>query len=181
LPRLEAYFGKEAKGAEEPAVADLTRVVVQPDFTVVLIGLDPAPAADLAPFCDRVQGGAGQGSLTLRLTRDAVLRGVRGGLTAEEMLGRLKRHSSTPVPGNVEQEVRGWCAWVRTVSVAPATLVRCPDRATADRVQSALGKRAERLNETTVALPAGRLTGGERQKLLGQGVFLDEGGREGPL
>jgi hypothetical protein len=181
LPRLEAYFGRDMEKADEPAVSEATRVVVQPDFTVVVIGLNPAPAADLAPFCDPLQGGAGQGSLTLRLTRDAVLRGVRGGLTAEEILGRLKRHSSTPVPGNVEQEVRDWCAWVRTVSASPATLVRCPDRATADRVQSALGKRAERLNDTTVAYPAGRLTAGERQKLLGQGVFLDEGGRKEPI
>ena len=40
-------------------VAKVPRVVVQPDFSVILIGLNPAPVAELAPFCERVKGRAG--------------------------------------------------------------------------------------------------------------------------
>src|SRR5262249_12325168 len=72
LPRLDLYFGREVE--EAPAVAEQSRVIVQPDFTVVLIGLNPAPAAELMPFCDRAQGSVAGGSMTLRLSRESVLR-----------------------------------------------------------------------------------------------------------
>jgi hypothetical protein len=170
-PQLDLYFGKPP--GVPPAPATPTRIVVQPDFTVVVMGSNPAQAADLVPFCERVRGSAGSSSLTLRLTRDLVLKAINEGLPGEEIVTRLERSASMPLPGNVAHELREWCGWVRRVTVAPASLVRCPDRATADRVQSALGRKAERLNDTTVAFTAGALTGAEKQKLQKQGVFLE--------
>jgi hypothetical protein len=169
LPRLDAYFGKVAT---TPTPAAATRVVVQPDFTIVVIGLDPAPVADLAPFCERVRGSATHGSLTYRLSRASLFRGLAGGLKPDEILARLLKHASNELPGNVVTEVQSWCGQARTVEVAPATLVRCPDADTAGRVVSALGKLAQRVGETVVALNSDNITPALRQKLQAEGILL---------
>ena len=170
LPRLDAYFGK---GTTATAAAPApTRVVVQPDFTIIVIGLDAAPVADLAPFCDRVRGSASAGSLTFRLSRPSLFRGLAGGLNADEVLARLRKHVSNELPANVLTEVETWCGQARSVDVAPATLVRCPDTDTAGRGVSALGKMAQRVGEKVVALDTEGITPGVRQKLQAAGILL---------
>ncbi len=77
-----------------------------------------------------------------------------------------------PLPANVVHEVREWSNWVRSVSTEPATLLRCPDAAAAVRVLVALGRRAEKLNETTVAFSHAALGEADRRKLLEQGIVL---------
>jgi hypothetical protein len=176
-PRLDMYFGHEPPAAEVPDVPVGTRVVVQPDFSVIVIGVDLAPVAELAPFCERVRERSGAGAVTLRITRASVLRAATASLSGAEILDRLQRHSSTPLPGNVAHEVREWAGWVRTVSAEPATVFRCPDASAAERVLAALGRQAEKLSETTVAFPHAALSDAERRKLLEQGIVLSR--REG--
>ncbi|MDR3632358.1 MAG: helicase-associated domain-containing protein [Isosphaeraceae bacterium] len=172
-PLLAAYFGRPGLKLDQDALATGdTRVVVQPDFSVIIIGLNPAPAAALAPFCERANRQPGSGALVLNLTRTSVLKAVGQGLPGGEILARLQKHASNGLPANVEREVRDWCGWVRSVDIATLTVVRCGDRATADRVVSALGKRAERLNDTIVALAVDRLTAAERAKLQSQGILV---------
>ena len=127
LPRLDLYFGAEVE--EAPAAAEQSRVVVQPDFSVVIIGLNPAPGADLAPFCERLPGRASPGTLQLKITREAVVRAVAQGLKPAELAARLRKHATTPVPANVLHEVQEWAGWVREVQYATWTVFRCPDRA----------------------------------------------------
>ena len=56
--RLDAYFGREVPASElAPAADEAAKVVVQPDFSVIVIGLNPTAAAELAPFCERATGG----------------------------------------------------------------------------------------------------------------------------
>jgi hypothetical protein len=146
--------------------------VVQPDFTIVVIGLDPAPLAELAPFCDRVRGSATHGSLTFRLTRASLFRGLAAGLKPDEILNRLRKHASNELPGNVVAEVQAWSGQARTVDVATATLVYCPDAETAGRVVSALGKLAQRVGDRVVALDREGITPALRQKLQSEGILL---------
>ncbi len=178
-PRLDALFGQSAPKATRRA-ADVARVVVQPDFSVIVIGLNPAPLAELAPFCERAAGSVGEGAMTYKLTRASVVRAVADGLPPEEIVARLERHASGRLPANVAREVRGWCDWIRPISASPAVLLRCPDRAAADRVQSALGRRAERLGDTIVVFPEAQLGSAEKQKLLAQGLLLPRESGEGP-
>jgi hypothetical protein len=178
-PRLDVYFGRVEVAEESPAAAQ-TRVVVQPDFSVIVIGLNPAPVAELAPFCERVRGRASAGSLTLRITRDSVIKALAGGLPPDQVLARLEKHASTPLPKNVATEVRGWCAWVRTIAPSSATLLRCPDSATADRVMGVLGKHGERLGETVVAITLNGLDSAMRQKLQNHGILLESGRQRKP-
>jgi hypothetical protein len=51
-------------------------------------------------------------------------------------------------------------------------VIRCPDSTTVARVVSALGKKAERLGETLVALHTPNLSSAERQKLQDQGILI---------
>lgn len=168
--RLPAFFGHPVTEAE-PEAAQQTRVIVQPDFSIIVIGLDPAPAVELAPFCERGKGQPGQGALQYKLTRESVVRALLAGLTGEEIVGRLQRLSSNPVPGNVLHEVRAWGGWVRQLEAVPVNLFRCPDAETAERLVSALGKRAERLGDTAVAVTE-KLTAADSKRLLGQGLFV---------
>ena len=170
LPRFDGYFGRDYEPGEEAGTA-ATRVIVQPDFSVVVIGLDPAPAAELAPFCERAGGQSGQGALTFKITRASVIRAASQGLSSSAILARLKKHASVDVPENVLREVREWAGWVRLVNIRPVMVVRCPDREAVARVVSALGKKAERLSDTLVALHAPKLTPADRQKLQENGIL----------
>jgi hypothetical protein len=179
LPRLDVYFGREPGGISVSPVGSpggtsvSPVVVVQPDFSVLVIGLDHSPLAELLPFCERVRERSSPGAATLRLTRASVIKGAVTGLSSAEMLERLQRHCRTPLPDNVAHEVREWASWVRAVSAAPAMLFRCPDAAAADRVIAALGHHAEKLNETTVAFASAALVDADRRKLLEQGIVLN--------
>jgi hypothetical protein len=171
LPRFAGYFGqKYDPGKEEQGIS--TKVIVQPDFSILVIGLDPAPAVELAPFCDRSGGHAGQGALTFKISRESVVRGVMQGLNAQAILARLTKYASVDVPVNVAKEIQEWASWVRQVNVRPITVIRCPDSATVDRVVAALGKKAERLGETLAALHTQNLASAERQKLQEQGILI---------
>ena len=173
-PRLDAYFGRKVKPADlagMPGGAE-SKVVVQPDFSVVVIGTNPAPAAALAPFCERATKGSGQGAMVLKLTRESVVKAVAHGLKPEEIVARLKKFASNEIPTNVLREVEGWSGWVRRVTLGTMTVLRCPDAETADRLVGALKKRAERVNETIVAVDGGKLTSAERAKLKDQGLIV---------
>ncbi len=173
-PRLDAYFGREVPRSEMAPTADgAARVVVQPDFSVIVIGPNPAAAAELAPFCERSTGGAGHGAMILKLTRDSVVKAVGHGLEPDEVVARLRRHASNEVPANVLHEVKQWSTWVRRITPTTLTVLRCPDRETADRVVSALRKQAERLNDTLVALDAKTLTPADRTRLVAQGIVVE--------
>ncbi len=171
LPRSDGYFGRDYDAGEDDRPT-ATRVIVQPDFSVIVIGLDPAPAAELAPFCQRTRGHLGEGAITFRITRDSVVRATSQGLSEGAILARLHKHASIQVPENVLREVREWAGWVRLVNVRQVTVVRCPNPDTTTRVLSALGRKAERLGENMVALLVPRITPAEREKLQSQGIII---------
>jgi hypothetical protein len=108
-PRLDLYFGREiAATASSPPADAAAKVVVQPDFSVIVVGLNPTAAAELAPFCERpaASGCGSRGAVILKITRDSVVRAVANGLKPAGILDRLRRHASHEVPANVPHEVR---------------------------------------------------------------------------
>ncbi len=171
LPRLEGYFGRPYDSGD-PDLAGATKVIVQPDFSVVVIGIDPAPLAELAPFCERSGGPMGQGAMTFKITRASVTRAASQGLTAKQIVDRLEKYASVEVPANILTEIREWAGWVRRVNVRELTVVRCPDREAADRVLSVLGRRAERIAETLVAIEMKKLPPADRAKLQASGIII---------
>ncbi|MBV8312664.1 MAG: helicase-associated domain-containing protein, partial [Planctomycetaceae bacterium] len=103
--RLGVYFGHEDNATETAGqAATQTRVVVQPDFSIIIIGLNPAPAAELISFCEREKH-VGHGAMTLRLTRESVVKAVAYGMKPAEIVDRLRRLATNEVPANVLRQV----------------------------------------------------------------------------
>jgi len=175
-PRYDAYFGRKVPRADMAPTSEVAeRVVVQADFSVMIIGLNTAPAAELVPFCERTTRRGGQGAMVLEITRDSVVKAVRNGLQPAEIVARLERHAGNEVPANVLRDVREWSSWVRQVTASTLTVLRCPDRDTADRVMAALTRQAERVNDTVVAIDRNKLRAAECKKLEGRGVIVQRG------
>ena len=172
--RLDVYFGHEVTATEMAGqAATQTRVVVQPDFSIIIIGLNPAPAAELISFCERERRG-GHGALTLRLTRESVVKAVAYGMKPAEIVDRLRRLATNEVPSNVLRQVSDWCGWVRQAHASPVMIVRCQDSETADRIVAVMKRQAERVTETIVAIDQLRLTTADRNKLRDQGVLIED-------
>ena len=173
-PRLDVYFGRQAVDADWADAGSAARVVVQPDFSVIVIGPNPAPAAELAPFCERRQGHAGQGAIGIpdhprrrRQGRDP--RVSRRGDCDPAAAPRRQLLAGQRGAGSP-----GMGAWLRLVQASTVTVLRCPDKASADRLLSALGRQGERLNDTLVGLPRESLTTAERRKLRDQGLLVQD-------
>ena len=117
--RLDLYFGRKIDlGRLGPACGPAGRVVVQPDFSVIVIGLNPASVAELDPRSANARPrGGGQGATVLKITRESVVKAVSLGLKPAEIVARLTRHASNELPANVLREVKEWSNWVRQVTL----------------------------------------------------------------
>ncbi|NOT32048.1 MAG: hypothetical protein HOP15_16500 [Planctomycetes bacterium] len=153
-----------------------TPVRVQPDFEVVFVSASPSIEAALSRFAERRGSGVG---VLFRITRDSILAAAQAGLDADEVLATLARSSTTPVPANVEHEIRAWFGRCRRLSLEPAYLVRCPDAATAARVLSAAGAgKLELISETVLALTDPAHKAAVTKACRKAGLFLVSGGAE---
>jgi hypothetical protein len=169
----ELYFGHKIDLAGLfPRSDHASRVVIQPDFSVIVIGPSTASIAELTLLCERSTKGGGNGATILKITRDSVVRAVRLGLKPADIIARLTRHASNDIPANVLREVKEWSSWVRRVKLSTMTVIRCTERDSADRVMGVLRSRAERLSDTIIAIDHAKLTAPERDKLSGQGIIV---------
>jgi Helicase conserved C-terminal domain len=108
---------------------------VQPNFEVIAYrqGLNPSLIGQFSRFAKWSQVGA---ALEWKLTPDSIYRGLEGGLTPEQMLERLARHSSRPLPAGVAEAVRTWAERRERITYhAAATLI---EFATAEALELAL-------------------------------------------
>lgn len=173
-PRLEGFFGREiTRSAAEVDIFAGAKVVVQPDFSVVIIGANAAVAAALVPFCERATRGAGQGAIVLKLTRESVMRAVENRLKPQEIVARLEHHATNGVPANVFRQVREWSNWIRIVNCSSLIAVHCPDCEAADRVMAAMKRHAHRASETLVAIEREKLSTADLLKLREHGIIVD--------
>ena len=101
-----------------------------------------------------------------------MIRAVANGLQPAQILDRLRKHASHDLPVNVVREVLEWSGRVRRVAHKTLYVLRCPDRESGDRAMVALKRRAERLNETTIAVD-GKLTAADRTRLRVHGILVD--------
>lgn len=80
-------------------------LIVQPNFEVVFFSPSPGFEAALGRYCERVGREVG---VLFRITRQSLRRAGAAGIDAEQVLGELAGGSKSPVPSNVEHEIRGW-------------------------------------------------------------------------
>jgi Helicase conserved C-terminal domain len=99
LPHEGAAGQEEASSQESPAL------IVQPNFEVVFFSPSPGLEAALGRYCERVGREVG---VLFRFTRQSLRRARAAGIDADQVLQELARGSRSPVPPNVEHEIRGW-------------------------------------------------------------------------
>jgi hypothetical protein len=145
-------------------------VVVQPDFEIVFLAPAPRAEAELGRIAERT--GSGVGAL-FRLTRASVLRAAEQGMTAAQLLATLESVSRGDVPDNVARQVRDWMKAVRTIRIAPAVLVDCPDAETAARIKALGGAHVTSVSRTLLRLDADPKTRAALVKRLREkGIFV---------
>jgi hypothetical protein len=108
----------------------------------------------------------------LKITKKAVWAAAAAGITSGFVIDVLKTHSSVPVPGNVEREIRGWMAQCRSATVRHAVLIHCPDAETASRVLAADRTRLTKLTDTVLELTEPGYRSKLARKLREMGVFI---------
>jgi len=80
-------------------------LVVQPNFEVVFFSPSPAAEAELGRFCERLGRGIG---VLFRISRPSLQRAAAAGIAPARIVSLLKSTSRSPLPSNVEHEIRGW-------------------------------------------------------------------------
>jgi hypothetical protein len=101
-------LGLPHEGAPDPDGAvneGSPALIVQPNFEVVFFSPSPGFEAALGRYCERVGREVG---VLFRITRQSLRRAESAGIDAEQILQELARGSRSPVPANVEHEIRGW-------------------------------------------------------------------------
>ncbi len=96
---------------------------VQPNFEIIAYrqGLNPSLIGQFSRFARWSQLAA---ALELKLTAESVYLGLEGGMTPAQILDRLSRHSSRPLPAGVAEALRTWAVRRERVTYnATATLI----------------------------------------------------------
>ncbi len=98
---------EEASGSEEQPAS----LIVSPNYEVVFLSPSPGLEAELGRFCDRVGREVG---VLFRISRQSLERAAAAGLSVQDILGALSRGSRSPLPSNVEHEIRSWMGGAET-------------------------------------------------------------------
>jgi hypothetical protein len=75
-------------------------------------------------------------TLTYRLSRQSITRGLKSGLTGEGILAFLREHSGTGVPQNVAFDLKAWSGSYGQVYLQAVTLLRCASPILAEQVKA---------------------------------------------
>jgi hypothetical protein len=106
-------------------------LVVQPSFEVLLLHPDMPTLYSLLPFAQ-----INQVEVVSRftLTRTSVLRGLKVGMTVEQMLKVLQDHSQKEIAQNVEYTLRDWARLYKGARLSQTVLLEVSSEALADEI-----------------------------------------------
>ncbi len=166
-----------ASQAEAPEQAICKRpLIVQPNFEVLV--MEPCISAiyRLPRYAVPVQ--IGQVSRFI-LTREALLRGLSGGLTLDDILAYLEQNSQKALPQNIAYTLRDWARQYKEARVAQLIVLELSDEKLTDQLLStpkiaALGLR--RLGPCALVAPADANLRELRRALEKLGVAVKFGG-----
>lgn len=152
LTRIGARVLGVDAGLSEPT--GLGRLIVTPDFEVVLLGEgdDADLVHDLDRFTERVKDGV---TRQFRIDDRSVHRGLVEGLTVSRMTEILTGNARTPVPKNVLQSIRGWAQQAGLLLLDTNLVVRGQDPSLMARFARDAGVRPfvrATLDSTTIQL-----------------------------
>ncbi len=106
-------LGLPSEGRDDAADAEPQdgALIVSPNYEVVFLAPSPGREAELGRFCERVGRDVG---VLFRITRPSIQRGAAAGIGVDAVMNALTRGSRSPLPGNVEHEIRSWMQGVTT-------------------------------------------------------------------
>ena len=163
-------LGKRQSFPDDVGEVNVGRAIVQADFTITFTARSPQLEARVARLAERLPSAD---LPKYRITRTSIQNAAAAGLTAEHALADLTAISTHALPQNVQHEVKAWFGTVRRVALTPATLLRCPDAETAERVMDIAGKQVERISPNVLALVDAKKHADLVRKLSRAGVFVE--------
>jgi XPB/Ssl2-like helicase family protein len=108
-----------AAAAAEPA----RKFIVQPNFELLLLEPDMPALYSVLPFVQVKQIGH---SSTLQLTQNALLRGMRSGLSVDTIIQTLQTRCKNELPQNVAYSLRDWAKQYREAVISQVYLIEVP-------------------------------------------------------
>lgn len=129
--------------------AEHDALVVQPDFEVILYcdKCSPVVRRRVDTFAERVRGGVVS---TYKLTKDSVYRGLKTGVTLDQFVETLARHSRRELPANVVDQIATWERKAASVAIfTGCKLVECLNVADAAQF-AALNSESRRIGDRFV-------------------------------
>lgn len=121
--------------AQDPAEAKGPPLMLQATFEALVPRPVPARTlwtlelmADMVKRTDR--------TLTYRLSRQSIYRGLKCGLSGEEILAFWREQSATGVPQNVDFDLKAWAESYGQVYLQAVTLLRCASPLLAQQVKA---------------------------------------------
>ncbi len=132
------------------------RVVVQPNFEIVVVGDVPLPLLfQLGEVAVLAQADR---AIAFQITRESVFAALAAGWTGDQIQHLLSKASATPLPQNVVRSLRDWAAAQEQIVITPgAALLSVTDPALLDALLAdpAVGPLlGERLGPTHILAPA---------------------------
>src|SRR5438105_11460724 len=106
-------------------------LVVQPNFELLLLQSDLPTLYSLLPFSVVNQVGVVS---RLTLTRPALMRALRSGLSIDRILHTLEEHSQKEIAQNVSYTLRDWARLYKEVKLSQVLLLEVTTEAQADEI-----------------------------------------------
>lgn len=139
------------------------------------IFLSPAVALEIeiGKFAECCTGATGTGVL-FRFTKNAVHKGVVGGLTKDQAISLMQEASAKPLPANVVRELTSWFSAIRHVTAGCHLVVEAPDEEASIRRSALIGKTTRRITQLIVVFPKTITLTEFSSKLKKAGIMLEK-------
>jgi hypothetical protein len=115
-------------------VASARKFIIQPNFELLLLEPDWPALYSVLPFVQVKQVGH---SSTLQLTQNTILRGMKTGLTIDQIIETLKARCQNELPQNVIYSLRDWAKQYRVATISQVMLIEVPETLTESLMQNA--------------------------------------------
>jgi hypothetical protein len=112
-----------ANAAAEPP----RKFIIQPNFELLLLEPDMPALYSVLPFVQLKQIGH---SSTLQLNQNALLRGMRSGLSIDAIIQILQTRCKNELPQNVTYSLRDWARQYREAVISQVYLIEVPEALT---------------------------------------------------
>ena len=129
--KKEGGLDQGESSSPTPKTSANRTLVVQPNFELLLLQSDLPTLYNLVPFAVVNQAGIVS---RLTLTRPALMRALRSGLSIEKILRILEEHSQKEIAQNVSYTLRDWARLYKEVKISQILLLEVATEAQADEI-----------------------------------------------